>query len=40
MFSVKTDCVGFFLQARKLIVLTNGLYLPNKQLWDGENIQF
>ena len=37
---VKTDRIGFCLQARKLIFLPNGLYLPKEQPWDGENIKF
>ena len=29
-----------FFQARKQICWPNGFYLPNKQLWIGEKVQF
>ena len=31
---------GVFFQARKLIFLPNGLYLPNNQVWIGEKGKF
>ena len=39
-FIYKSGQYRCFLQARKQIFSSNSLYLPNKQPWVGDNIQF